>query len=96
MTHITNTYITYQCRKKNIDDARGNDIPEPRKHNKDTIPFQNSDNAPNVQIVSTIPDLCNTISRGDRLNIITRKRTKDSYHKACTCVICDCFIVGVE
>ena len=48
----------------------------------------------------TVPDLCSTINRDDRLDeclsALTRTQTTGSNHKACVCVICDCFIIGIE
>ena len=47
-----------------------------------------------------IPSLFNTISRIDTLNdalsFINRTNTTGSDHKACICVVCDCFIIGTE
>ena len=51
----------------------------------------------NLQIV---PDLCKTINRTEALDEclskLSRKNTSGCNHKACICVICDCFIIGVE
>jgi len=48
----------------------------------------------------TVPDLCSTINRNDRLHecltALTRTKTTGSNHKACVYVICDCFIIGIE
>ena len=30
------------------------------------------------------------------IDFITRTKTKETTHKACVCVICDCFIIGIE
>ena len=47
-----------------------------------------------------IPNLNNSINRIDTLNNcldqINKTSTTDSKHKACVCVICDCFIIGIE
>ena len=44
--------------------------------------------------------MCEAISRSgplhQSLNFINRTNVKDGKHKACVCVICDCFIIGTE
>ena len=49
---------------------------------------------------SVVPQLSSTISRKkpleESLSAITRTKCSDTKHKACVCVICDCFIIGVE
>ena len=47
-----------------------------------------------------IPELCNSVDRSDLLDksleVLTRTRTLHNNHKACVCIICDSFIIGVE
>ena len=47
-----------------------------------------------------VPDLCKTINRKQTLvkclDVINRTCTQGSKHKACVCVICDCFIIRTE
>ena len=47
-----------------------------------------------------VPDLCSTICRkeslGKCLDLINRTSTQSLRHKACVCVVCDCFIIGTE
>ena len=47
-----------------------------------------------------IPQLCQSIDRHGPLNLslelINRTNTMGKNHKACVCVVCDCFIIGTE
>ena len=47
-----------------------------------------------------VPELSNTVERIGTLNnsleVLNRTRTSHNSHKACVCIICDCFIIGVE
>lgn len=49
---------------------------------------------------NTVFDLCATIDRENPLNkcfnVINRTHALNSKHKACICVVCDCFIIGTE
>ena len=49
---------------------------------------------------SVQPSLVNTVERistlNDSLEFLNRTRVSDNTHKACVCIICDCFIIGVE
>ena len=51
-------------------------------------------------IIQGVPDLCNTNNRtevlDECLSQLCRTNTSGCNHKACVCVICDCFIIGVE
>jgi len=51
-------------------------------------------------ILPVVPNLCSTINRNEALDEclthLSRTNTTGSNHKACVCVICDCFIIGVE
>ena len=51
-------------------------------------------------IIQGVPDLCNTINRtevlDECLSQLSRTNTSGCNHKACVCVICDCFIIGIE
>ena len=53
-----------------------------------------------AQIPPVVHNLCKTINRKRTLNRCIRKLTRTNTtgynHKACVCVICDCFIIGVE
>ena len=55
----------------------------------------NHDNTQDV-----VPDLCSTIHRKGPLmkclDVIDRTSTQSLNHKACVCVVCDCFIIGTE
>ena len=48
----------------------------------------------------TVPPLCSTINRSipldKALDELTRTEMITSKHKACVCVICDSFIIGIE
>ena len=54
----------------------------------------------NAAISPIVPDLCSTINRKGALNEcltqLSRTKTRGCNHKACVCIICDCFIIGVE
>ena len=49
---------------------------------------------------TAIPELCESINRGDTMNkcleVLTRTKTTGCKHKTCVWVICDCFIIGTE
>ena len=51
-------------------------------------------------IIQGVPDLCNTINRtevlDECLSQLSRTNTSGCNHKACVCVVCDCFMIGVE
>ena len=51
-------------------------------------------------VITDIPSLCSSINRSgplnQSLNLINRTNVAASKHKACVCVICDCFIIGTE
>ena len=62
--------------------------------------YLNMEDCTNENHTNNIPPLCDTIDRKGPLNkclkLINRTCTGNSYHKACVCVVCDCFIIGTE
>ena len=54
----------------------------------------------NTPILPVVPNLCSKINRNETLDecltYLSRTKTTGCNHKACVCVICDCFIIGVE
>ena len=66
------------------------------KPEQDKIP----DSSHSYEKSDQIPDLLNTVDRfgtlNDSLEVLNRTKTPQNTHKACVCVICDCFIIGVE
>ena len=63
-------------------------------------PCLNMEDCINENHINNIPLLCGTIDRKEPLNkclnVINRTCTQNSKHKACVCVVCDCFIIGTE
>ena len=58
--------------------------------------FQNSTDKESI----SIPLLCESVSRSTPLNQslqeFSRTEMVTSKHRACVCVVCDCFIIGIE
>ena len=54
----------------------------------------------NTPIFPIVPTLCSKINRigalDECLTQLSRTKTIGCNHKACVCIICDCFIIGVE
>ena len=54
----------------------------------------------NTPILPVVPNLCSKLNRNETLDecltYLSRTKTTGCNHKACVCVICDCFIIGVE
>ena len=54
----------------------------------------------NASIFPIVPDLCSKVNRkrslDQYLTQLSRTRTIGCNHKAYVCIICDCFIIGVE
>ena len=61
---------------------------------------QNTTSSSDTFNLPVVPDLCKTINRtgflDECLTQLSRTNTSGCNRKACICVICDCFIIGVE
>ena len=62
--------------------------------------IQTDQSETNAQIVPIVPNLCININRKEALDEcltrLGRTKTIGCNHKACVCIICDYFIIGVE
>ena len=78
-----------ECQKKLITKQLDKELDEEQNDEE-----QNNFNNPRI------PQLCQSIDRHGPLNLslelINRTNTMGKNHKACVCVVCDCFIIGTE